>query len=78
MSGMQTKPTTLLRHDPRSLGLVPYALRLPRAEPSPQLTDLTIRSNPTVIILAVALSFADPLASCCGMRPSQRRAGGIC
>jgi hypothetical protein len=78
MTGMHTKPTTLLPHDPRWLGLVTYAPRRPTAERSPHLTVDTIGSNPSIIILSSGLLSTDPAAPCCGMPRSQRRAGGIC
>jgi hypothetical protein len=78
MTGMHTKPTTVLRHDPRWLGLLADAPRRPTAERSPHLTVVTIGSNPSIIILADGLLSTGPVAPCCGLPRSQRHAGGIC
>jgi hypothetical protein len=78
MTGMDTKLTTLLRHDPRRLGLVADAPRRPTAERSPHLSVVTIGSDRSIIILSSGLWSADPVASCSGMPRSQPHDGGIC
>jgi hypothetical protein len=77
MTGMPTKSTTVLRHDPRRLGLVTYALRRPTADHSRHLSAVTIGSNRSIINLFSGLWLAIPLAPCCSMPRSLRHAGGI-
>jgi hypothetical protein len=78
MTGMDTKLTTLLRHDPRRLGLVTDAPRRPRAEQSLPLPVVAIGSNRSIIICTRGLWSADAVTSCTGLPRSQRHAGGIC
>ena len=78
MTGMDTKLTTLLRHDPRRLGLVADAPRRPTAERRPPLRVVTIGSNRSIIIRSRGLWSPDSVTSSSGLPRSQRHAGGIC